>query len=89
MTNRHKSNQPKLVGRWQLPEPLALELQDLAEAHRGAPEYRLIADALRAFIDATLDAEPAMKARFEEARRKRLGIIEGGKIAILPANAGK
>src|SRR5262245_58215890 len=80
---RHKGE--KLVGRWKLPEPLAYELEDFCEAHRGAPENRIIADALRAFIAERLNAEPELKKRFEAARRERLGIIEGANIAVLPS----
>ena len=60
------------VGRWKLPEPLANELHDFAEAHRGAPEQRIIADALRAFIDDRLGAESELKKRFEKARLDRI-----------------
>ncbi|WP_421938124.1 hypothetical protein [Pelagibius sp.] len=63
-------------GRWKLEEPLASDLVDFCEAHRGAPERRIIADALRAFIDERLAAEPELKKRFDEARRKRLGQVE-------------
>lgn len=52
---------------------MASELLDFCEAHRGAPEQRIIADALRAFIDDRLDAEPELKKRFDAARKKRLG----------------
>ena len=76
------NDQPK--GRWKLREPLASEFLDFCEAHRGAPEHRIIADALRAFIDERLAAEPELKKRYEEARRKRLGIIEGGNVSVLP-----
>jgi len=71
-------------GRWKLREPLATDLLDFCEAHRGAPEHRVIADALRAFIDERLKAEPELKIRFEEARRKRLGLLEGGNVTVLP-----
>ena len=52
---------------------MASEFLDFCEAHRGAPEQRIIADALRAFIDERLDAEPELKKRFDAARKKRLG----------------
>jgi hypothetical protein len=80
---RAMAKHEKLVGRWKLPESLFYELQDFSEAHRGAPDHRLIADALRAFIADRLDAEPELKKRFEEARRKRLGIAEGGNVTVL------
>jgi len=76
------ADQPK--GRWKLREPLASDLLDFCEAHRGAPEHRIIADALRAFIDDRLQAEPELRKRFEEARRKRLGLIEGDNVTVLP-----
>ena len=75
-------NPPK--GRWKLREPLASDLVDFCEAHRGAPEHRIIADALRAFIDARLKAEPELKKRFDEERRKRRGSIEGDNVTVLP-----
>ena len=75
-------DQPK--GRWKLRDPLASEFIDFCEAHRGAPEHRIIADALRAFIDERLAAEPELKKRFDEARRKRLGLIDHDNVTVLP-----
>jgi hypothetical protein len=79
-----KPKPEKLVGRWKLPESLSYELQDFCEAHRGAPESRIIADALRAFIAERLDAEPELKKRYEDARKKRLGVMEGSNVTVLP-----
>jgi hypothetical protein len=56
---------------------------DFCEAHRGAPEKRIVADALRAFIDERLAAEPELRMRFEEARRKRRGVSED-KLRLVP-----
>ena len=81
-TGTEMDNKPK--GRWKLTEPLASDLLDFCEAHRGSPEHRIIADALRAFIDERLAAEPELRKRFDEARRKRLGVIEGGNVTVLP-----
>ena len=53
------------------------------EAHRGSPEHRIIADALRAFIAERLVAEPELKKRYDAARRKRLGSIEGDNVTVL------
>lgn len=64
-------------------EPLASDLVDFCEAHRGAPEKRVVADALRAFIDERLAAEPELRKRFEEARRKRVGVRED-KLRLVP-----
>ncbi|HYL33876.1 MAG TPA: hypothetical protein VEU53_12090 [Stellaceae bacterium] len=75
----------KLIGRWKLPESLAFMLQDFSEAHRGAPDHRLIADALAAFIADRLDKEPELKKRYEEARRKRLRLVEGDNVKVLPS----
>jgi hypothetical protein len=61
-------------------EPLASDLVDFCEAHRGSPEKRIIEDALRAFIDDRLAAEPELKKRFDEARRKRLGRDENVRV---------
>ncbi|MBI3452306.1 MAG: hypothetical protein HY057_05635 [Rhodospirillales bacterium] len=78
-----KKQPTKPRGRWKLHEPLANELLDFCEAHRGAPEQRIIADALRAFIDERLAAEPELKKRFDAARQKRLGLAEGGNVTVL------
>jgi len=42
-----------------------------------------VQDALRAFIDERLLAEPELKKRYDEARRKRLGILEGDNVTVL------
>lgn len=83
-----RTKREKLIGRWKLPEALFYDFQDFCEAHRGSPENRIIADALRAFIADRLAAEPELRKRFEEARRERLGVLKGGNIAVLP-NTGK
>jgi hypothetical protein len=59
--------------RFNLGEPLTSDLADFAAAHYKASETEIIRVALRAFIDERLAAEKDMKARFDEARRKRLG----------------
>jgi hypothetical protein len=45
------------------------DLVDFCEAHRGAPGNRIVQDALRAFIDERLQAEPELK----KGSRKRGG----------------
>lgn len=70
--------------RLQLGEPLASDLADFCEAHYGAPEIRIIREALRQFIDTRLGAEPEVARRFEEARRKRIGALESGNVVALP-----
>ncbi len=66
------------------PEPLRSDFVDFCEAHRGAPGSRIVEDALRAFIDERLAAEPELKKRFDAARRKRLGLLEGDNVTVLP-----
>jgi hypothetical protein len=78
---------PRTTGsRLGLSEPLNSDLLDFREAHRGAPETRIVADALRAFIDDRLAAEPELKKRFDEARRARLGIVREGNVVVLPSS---
>jgi hypothetical protein len=60
-------------GRIPLDEPLAGDLMDFCTAHYGAPEREIIRAALRAFIDAKLDAEPEMRKRYNAAKKERLG----------------
>lgn len=75
---------PRTTGaRTPFPEPLNSDFLDFCEAHRGAPGNRIIQDALRAFIDERLKAEPELETRFKEARRKRLGLIEGDNVTVL------
>jgi lipid A 4'-phosphatase len=52
-------------------------LQDLREAYLGAPTGRIVAEALEFFIADRLKAEPEIKRRYDEARRRRLGLTSG------------
>jgi hypothetical protein len=81
MGRKHSTN-----ARNAYPEPLNADFLDFCEAHRGAPGNRIIQDALRAFIDERLKAEPELKKRFDEARRKRLGLMEGDNVTVLPTS---
>ena len=81
MVGRHRTT----GSRNPFPEPLNSDLIDFCEAHRGAPGNRIIQDALRAFIDERLLAEPELKKRFDAARRKRLGLVEGDNVTVLPS----
>jgi hypothetical protein len=58
--------------RFNLGEPYSGILRDFCEANRGAPEVRIIREAVKFFIEHELAAEPRLKARFDEAREKRL-----------------
>lgn len=76
--------------RFNLGEPLDTDLADFCEAHYGAPEVRVIREALRLFIDGRLAAEPELRKRFEEARRKRLGALaEQENVVVLGGSRGK
>jgi hypothetical protein len=63
----------KKSGRIPLDEPLAGDFLDFCAAHYGAPEREIIRAALRAFIDARLEAEPAMRKRYDTAKKLRVG----------------
>jgi hypothetical protein len=65
-------------------EPLASDLLDFRSANYNAAEMEVIREALREHIDRRLQ-EPEMKKRFDDARRKRLG-INGDKIRLLPTS---
>ncbi len=78
------AGRPRSTGsRNPFPEPLNSDFMDFCEAHRESPGNRIIQDALRAFIDERLSVEPELKKRFDEARRKRLGILEGDNVTVL------
>ncbi len=51
-----------------LPEDLALDLFAFCEAHYGATQTRVIAAALRSFIEAELQSEPSLRRRFNDAK---------------------
>ncbi|MPZ39892.1 MAG: hypothetical protein GEU95_17900 [Rhizobiales bacterium] len=76
---------PTTGARYGITGPLQDDLIDFCEAHRGAPIDRIIRDALRAFIDDRLAAEPELKKRFDEARRLRLG-AKDSVVQLVPKN---
>jgi hypothetical protein len=63
-------------------EPLGIDpeliarVQDLREAYLGAPEARIVAEALDFFIADRIRAEPEVRRRYEEARKRRLGLSD-------------
>lgn len=65
-----------------LPPELIADLRDFCEAHYGAPQNRIVREAVQAFIQAALNAEPELRKRFEEARAQRRARI-GQNIAVL------
>src|SRR5262252_3851061 len=61
---------------------LIARVQDLRQAYLGAPENRIVAEALELFIAGRLAAEPEVKRRYDEARRRRLG-LSGGPVRLI------
>lgn len=59
-----------------LGEPWQGLLSDFSKAHYNAPERDIIRAALDFFIQNRLAAEPEVQKRYEEARKKRLGLGE-------------
>ncbi len=57
---------------FELGEELRASLGDFCEAHYGAPQSRIVREALKAFIEAQLAAEPELRKRFDWARKTRL-----------------
>ena len=68
-----------------LGEPWQSMLNDFCAAHYNAPERDIIRTALDFFVQNRLEAEPEVKKRFEEARRKRLGLSDSV-VRIVPKN---
>jgi len=56
-----------------LGEELAARLTDFCEANYGAPQTRVIKEAVDQFISERLKKEPELKKRYEIARAERLG----------------
>ena len=71
--------------RFNLGEPWDSDLADFLVAHFGGSATEVVRTALRAFIDDQLAKDPESKKRFDEARRKRLG-LNGDKIRLLPTS---
>jgi hypothetical protein len=79
-----KSRDAKL----QLGEPWAGRLSDYCEALLGAPQKNVIRAALDAFIDAELEANPSIRARYDAAQRKRRAEIAPN-VTVLPGGKDK
>ncbi len=72
--------------RLELGEPWTSDLADFCAAHYGAPEKHIIRAALEFFIKDRLAAEPEVRKRFEEARKRRLGAAGGANIKVMPTS---
>jgi hypothetical protein len=70
MTKRGEGS--RLIQMGMEPE-LVEDFTDFREGYFGAPEVRVLAEAIKIFMADRLKAEPEVKARYEAAREKRLG----------------
>jgi hypothetical protein len=66
-----------------LDKELAERFTDFREGYLGAPESRVIAEAIEHYMADRLAAEPEVKKRYEEAREKRLG-TKGMVVKLVP-----
>ena len=73
MSRPSKGSRLKLLG---LDEELIDRVQDFREGYFGAPEYRILAEALEHFMHDRLEAEPEVRRRYEAARQTRLAASE-------------
>ena len=73
MSRPSKGSRLKLLG---FDEELIERVQDFREGYFGAPEYRIIAEALEHFMRDRLEAEPEVRRRYEDARKARLAAKE-------------
>jgi len=60
-------------------------LTDFLTAHFDASATAVARIALKAYIEDQLVKDPEARKRYEEARRERLGIAEGGNVHVLPS----
>ena len=80
MSRPSKGSRLKLLG---VEEELIERIQDFREGYFGAPEYRIVAEALEHFMRDRLEAEPEVRRRYEEARQARLAAKER-RLRIVP-----
>ena len=73
MARPSKGSRLKLLG---LDEELIDRVQDFREGYFGAPEYRILAEALEHYMADRLEAEPEVRRRYEKARNARLAARE-------------
>ena len=62
---------------------LVEDFTDFREGYFGAPEVRVLAEAIKLFMADRLSAEPEVKKRYEAAREKRLG-AKGKVVKLVP-----
>ena len=65
-----------------LGDQLQASLDAFCEAHYGAPQVRIIREAVRTFIEAGLAAEPELHKRYDAIRER--GVTDlGGNVRVL------
>jgi hypothetical protein len=62
---------------------LVEDFTDFREGYFGAPENRVLAEAIKLFMADRLDKETEVKRRYEAAREKRLG-AKGKVVKLVP-----
>jgi hypothetical protein len=65
------------------PDELVERFTDFREGYLGAPEGRVLAEAVEYFMADRFLAEPEVKRRYEEARQRRLG-NKGSVVKLVP-----
>lgn len=65
-----------------LGQGLQASLDAFCEAHYGAPQVRVIREAVKIFITAQLDAEPELKKRYDVILRATIGEV-GDNVTVL------
>lgn len=69
--------------RFHLGEPWDSNLADFCVAHHGATATQVLRDALDVLIMKELEENIGLARRYEEARRKRFGILESENVHLL------
>ncbi len=70
MTKRGEGSRLIQMG---LDAELVEDFTDFREGYFGAPEVRVLAEAIKLFMEIRLGVEPEVRKRYETAREKRRG----------------
>jgi hypothetical protein len=82
MTKGQRGEGARLI-QLKLDPELVEDFTDFREGYLGAPEYRVLAEAIKYYMADRLAAEPEVKRRYEAAREKRLG-TKGKVVKLVP-----
>jgi hypothetical protein len=66
-----------------LDKELVEDFTDFREGYLGAPEYRVLAEAIKLYMADRLAAEPEVKRRYDRARETRRG-SKGSVVKLVP-----